>query len=75
VIAAICVILSMVASVLVCSYLNVELAAELGASLFVFGPMSVAILVGIALLTAVIATYLPVHNAAKKKPVESIRAL
>lgn len=75
VIAAICVGLSIAASIGVCGYLNKELASQLGAALFVFGPISLLILVGIALLTAVVATFLPVHNAAKKKPVESIRAL
>ena len=34
-----------------------------------------AIIVALAILTAVVSTFLPVRNAAKKKPVESIRAL
>ncbi len=75
VIAILCVALSTVASVLVCSLLNTWLAAELGASLFVFGALSFAVLIAAALLTVLAATFLPVHNAAKKKPVESIRAL
>ena len=75
VITAICVALSIAASIFVCSFLNTSLAAELGAALFVFGPVSILVLIGIALVTAIIATFLPVHNAAKKKPVESIRAL
>ena len=52
-----------------------EVRAIDSVSLIVFGPLSIIILVGIALLTAVIATFLPVYLAAKKKPVESIRAL
>jgi len=52
-----------------------EVRALGGVTLIVFGPLSIIILVGIALLTAVIATFLPVYLAAKKKPVESIRAL
>lgn len=32
-------------------------------------------LVGVALVTALVATFLPVYHTAKKKPVESIRAL
>lgn len=75
VITAICVGLSIAASIFICGFLNTSLAAELGAALLVFGPMSILVLVGIALATAIIATFLPVHNAAKKKPVESIRAL
>jgi len=75
VIAVICVALSTAASVLVCNYLNDELASGIGASLFVFGLGSFLILVAIAVVTVVVATFLPVQNAAKKKPVESIRAL
>ena len=75
VITAICTLLSLLGSILLCAVLNAELAASIGASIFVFGIFSFLILVGIALLTAVLATFLPVWRAAKKKPVESIRAL
>lgn len=75
VIASICIILSSVASIIVCSVINNALASSLGASLFVFGIASFIILVAIALFTAFVATILPVYNAAKKKPVDSIRAL
>jgi ABC-type antimicrobial peptide transport system permease subunit len=51
------------------------LATEIGASLMVFGIGSFFVLVGIAIVTAVIATFLPVYNAAKKKPVDSIRSI
>ncbi len=67
--------LSIIASILVCNFLNAELANDLGASIFVFGITSFAVLVAVALLTVIIATFLPVYNAARKKPVESIRAL
>ncbi len=75
VIAAICSVLSIVGSVFLCQVLNTELGSALGASIFVFGIASVLIIFGIALLTAFLATFLPVWNAAKKKPVDSIRAL
>ena len=75
VITVICVILAMAGSFAVCNILNAEIASTIGASLFVFGPMSMLILVGVALVTAVVATFLPVYNAAKKKPVDSIRAI
>ncbi len=72
----ICSIISLVISVLTCGVLNGELGQMLsGVTLFVFGPISVAILLGVAILTAAIATFLPVYFAARKKPVESIRAL
>ncbi len=75
-ISLICVVISLIVSIVVCGVLNAEMGSMLaGVSLFVFGPVSVAILVGVALLTAMLATFLPVYLAAKKKPVESIRAL
>ncbi len=74
-ISLICVLLSTVGSLLLCAVLNTELAEGLGASLFVFGLASFAVLVGVALITAVVATFLPVFNAARRKPVDSIRAL
>jgi len=75
VIAVICIAISTALSVIVCNILNREVGAEIGASIFVFGITSFAIMVGVALLTAIIATFLPVFNAAKKKPVDSIRAI
>ena len=74
-ITALCVFLSLVGSLVICSVINGILVEMLGASLFVFGILSVAVLVGVALVTAVFATFLPVYNAAKKKPVEAIRSL
>lgn len=75
VIAAICVVLSAVGGLVVCNLLNAEFTEALGAAVFVFGPLSFAVLFGVAIITAVIATYLPVRAAARKKPVDSIRAL
>ncbi len=75
VIAVICLALSFVGSHILCNVLNKFVASEFGASVFVFGPKSWFVMIVIAVVTAVIATFLPVWNAAKKKPVESIRAL
>ena len=75
VITAICVILSAIGSAVICTILNATLASMVGASLFVFGIVSLLTLIAVALVTAIVATFLPVWNAAKKKPVESIRAL
>ena len=74
-IAAVCTAISTVASIVLCEVLNAEISATIGSSLFVFGILSIFMLIGIALATSVIATFLPVYNAARKKPVESIRAL
>lgn len=75
VIAAICVLVSTVTTIIACKIMNIMLATEIGASLMVFGFASFGVLVGIAVATAVVATFLPVYNAAKKKPVDSIRSI
>ncbi len=75
VIAFICSLISIIGTSLVCSALNTSIAAEIGASIFVFGPFSMLIIIGTALLTAILATFIPVWIAARKKPVESIRAI
>ena len=71
----ICTVISIATSIGVCIILNQEVNDSLGASIFNFGAVSMAIIVALAILTAVVSTFLPVRNAAKKKPVESIRAL
>ena len=75
VIAAICVAISVVASVTLCVFINDALLSMINASLLVFGVNSLAVLIVVAFVTVVVATFLPVWSAAKKKPVESIRAL
>ena len=75
IITAICFVLAMIASFVVCGILNNSFAGTIGASIFVFGPLSWLVMLGIAVVTSVIATFLPVYSAAKRKPVESIRAL
>ncbi len=75
VITAICILVSTIGSSVSCSLINDTLISLINASLFVFSVPSFIIMVVIALLTAVVATFLPVQKAASKKPVESIRAL
>lgn len=75
VIAAICVAISVAASVTLCAVINETLISLINASLLVFGITSLLVLVAVAFVTVVVATFLPVWSAAKKKPVESIRAL
>ena len=75
VITAICIVLSVLGSLACCALINGVLVELISASLFVFGPLSFGVLLAVATITAVVATFLPVWNAAKKKPVESIRAL
>jgi len=71
----ICVVLSILGNATICNLLNNTLAAKIDVTIFVFGVMSLFVLIIIALLTAILATFLPVYKAAHKKPVESIRAL
>ncbi len=75
VIALICLVLGIAGSIVGCNILNQELGSTLNASIFVFGGASIAILLGIAAVTSAVATFLPVFGAARKKPVEAIRAL
>ncbi len=75
-IAASCVCLGTIASVVGCALLNGAVGSALaGVSLFVLGPLSIVIMLAVAALTTVIATFLPVYFAARKKPADSIRAL
>lgn len=71
----ICYVLAMIACLVICPVLNNQVVASLGASVFVFGPVSWLIMLAIALVTSIIATFLPVYAIAKKRPVESIRSL
>ncbi len=77
IIVGICTVLSLIGTFLACWLLNGILKAEAGleVTLFVFGFVSVGMMLGIAILVAFIATFLPVYFAARKKPVDSIRAL
>ena len=75
VIAAICVAISVASCMALCVVINEELISLINASLLVFGLNSLAVLIGVAFVTVVVATFLPVWSAAKKKPVESIRAI
>ena len=75
IITAICIVLSVVGGIVVCGLLNNVISEMLDVTLFVFGIVSILSLVIGALLTTVIATFLPVRKAARKKPVDSIRAI
>lgn len=78
IIAAVCFALATAASFGVCALLNWMLtdgAGLLSTNLLVFGPLSVLCIFAIALVTAVVATMIPVAIYSRKAPVESIRAL
>ena len=75
IITVICFVLSVIASIILCGVINDLVSSQLQVSLLVFGPLSLLVLIGIAAVTSFIATFLPVYSIAKKKPVDSIRAL
>ena len=77
IITAISLVLSIIASIVLCSIINNIILQKLALplTLFVFSPLCAALLAGIAVFTSVVSTFLPVYSIAKKRPVESIRAL
>ncbi len=75
IISSICFVLAVIASFILCNVLNEVIASALSAALLVLGPYSLLLMLGIAVVTSFIATFLPVYSIAKKKPVESIRSL
>lgn len=77
IIVGICLVLAYIGTFVSAAAINNILAYDAGieVTMFVFGPLSIVIMLAAALLVTVIATFLPVFLAARKKPVESIRAL
>ena len=75
IIAFICFVLASVGSYVLCFFLNGTISEKLNISLLNFGPINIALIFGISVLVSVIATFLPVYFAARKSPVDSIRAL
>lgn len=75
VITLMCLAISFAGCFTVCNILNQILDYGVGVSIFVFGILSIIILIMIGALTAFVATFLPVRKAARRKPVESIRSI
>ncbi len=77
IIVGICTVLSIVGAVVLSMVINDIIMTDAGLSvaLFVYGLPSLGIMLGVALVVALISTFLPVYFAARKKPVDSIRAL
>ncbi len=74
-ISVLCFVLSAIGCLIACNLINAELSSTIGVSLLVFGPLSFIVLLAIAFLTSFVSTFLPVYNAAKKKPVDSIHSI
>lgn len=76
IITVICYVLAIAACLAICPLINTQIASALGGvSIITFGPLSWLIMLGIAVVTSIVATFLPVFAIAKKRPVESIRSL
>lgn len=76
VIVLICCILALFASNLVCGIINTEMGVGLsGVQLLVFGPKSIILIIILSIAVSLLSTFLPVYSIAKKKPVDSIRAI
>lgn len=77
IIAAICIILSIIFTGVFAGLINNSVSNDSGitVSLFNFGFLSVSMIIGIAVVSAFISTFFPVYFNSKKKPVESIRSL
>ena len=74
-IALICSIIAIAASIVVCWRLNVMMMEKVGLSMLNFGLINVGLILAGAVAIAIIGTLIPVIIAAKKPPVESIRTL
>ncbi|MDE5756671.1 MAG: FtsX-like permease family protein, partial [Clostridia bacterium] len=77
IIALICFLVSVLGTFGLCVLLNSILTAEtiIVISIFSFGPLSALCIFGIALLTAIVSTVIPVAMYSRKPPIESIRTL
>lgn len=75
IIAIICFVLSAVAAGVLCFVLNGVFAGAIRLTVLNYSILEVLLILGVSVVVAVIATILPVYFAAKKPPVESIRAL
>ncbi|MCD8293829.1 MAG: ATP-binding cassette domain-containing protein [Clostridia bacterium] len=77
IIAVICIILSIVICFITAWGINryFHTAVVAGVNLFVFGAAGIFMIIGIAIVVAILGTIVPVRNASKKKPVDSIRSV
>ena len=76
IITLICFVLSVIASMVVCFFINQQtLDSALSVALLDFGPINVLVILGVGLVFSFIAAFIPVMITAKKPPVEAIRAL
>ena len=75
IIAVICFVLATVGAYVVCDVLNTSMVTVVSMKLLDFNAVNVALILLVSFVISFIATFFPVYMAAKKSPVESIRAL
>lgn len=77
IIALICLLISTLGTFGICMLLNSIITKDtfIVVTIFSFGPLSALCILGVALLTAIISTIIPVAIYTRKPPIESIRAL
>ena len=74
-IAAVCSIISLIGTFVAQFFMDRSFVQQIGISVLQFSPITVGLVIAIALMIAFIATIFPVISASRKPPVESIRAL
>ena len=74
-ISCICFLLSAVAAFFVCNALNNSISEAISIKMLEYGWIEIGLIFAVAAVVSIIATIIPVVHAAKKPPVESIRAL
>lgn len=75
IIASICFLLASVGGFIVCNVINTSMLTIVKMKLLDFGIINVGLVFAVSFGISIIATFFPVYLAAKKSPVESIRAL
>lgn len=77
VIVIVCILVSIILTGVISGFINDTIEKEMGMPfpLFTFGGASIGMIIGVAVGSALIATFFPVWRNARKKPVESIRSL
>lgn len=71
----ICFLLSAIAAFFVCNALNSSISEAISIKMLEYGWVEIGLIFAVAAVVSLIATIIPVVHAAKKPPVESIRAL
>ncbi len=75
IIALVCYVLALIGCFVLCAVLNSIIMESVSITLLVFGPLSWLVMLVIAVFTSALATFLPVRNYTKRKPIESIRTI